>query len=191
MKYSKIQKAARLIMAAAGLLTAGTSWGAEFWLRAGTTTNTMPDGRQVAMWGFALDSADGAGDGVVTVPGPQLNVASGDSLIVHLQNTLPEPVSIAIPGQYGYQGLDPVFHSGGAYDGRVRSLTREAAASTGKTTYVWTSVQPGTFLYHSASHLSVQVQMGLYGALTVVAPGPAVYAGVPFNSSVTFCFMRS
>ena len=188
MNYRKIQKAARFIAVAVGLATAGTGWGAEFWLRTGITTNTMPDGRQVAMWGFALDSADGAGDGVITVPGPQLNVASNDTLTIHVQNTLPEPVSLVIPGQYNYQVLDPVFHSGGAYDGRVRSLTHEAAAAGGKATYVWTSVQPGTFVYHTASHPSVQVQMGLYGALAVVNPGPAVYAGVPFASSATLLF---
>ena len=188
MNYKKIQKAARFIAVAVGLATAGTAWGAEFWLRSGITTNTLPDGRMVAMWGFALDSSDGAGDGIITVPGPQLNVASNDTLIIHVQNTLPEPVSIVIPGQYNYQVLDPVFHSGGAYDGRVRSLTHEAAAGGGKATYVWTSVQPGTFLYHTASHPSVQVQMGLYGALSVVVPGPAVYGGMPFASSATLLF---
>ena len=188
MNYTNIQKAAGIFMVTVGLITAGTTWGAEFWLRAGTTTNTMPDGRQVVMWGFARDSADGAGDGLITVPGPQLNVISNDGLVIHLQNTLPEPVSVVIPGQYNAQSFDPVFHSGGAYDGRVRSLTHEAAASGGKATYTWTSVQPGTFLYHSGSHPSVEVQMGLYGALAVVAPGPAVYPGVPFNSSVSLLF---
>ena len=191
MNNSKIQNAARYFMVAAGLIAAGTSWGAEFWLRAGTTTNMMPDGRQVVMWGFALDSSDGAGDGVITAPGPQLNVASNDTLILHLQNTLPEPVSIAIPGQYGYQILTPtdaVFHMGGPYDGRVRSFTHEADALGGKATFVWNNVQPGTFLYHSGSHPSVQVQMGLYGTLAVVAPGPTAYAGVPFNTSVTLLF---
>jgi FtsP/CotA-like multicopper oxidase with cupredoxin domain len=183
-----IDKAVRFIVVAGLIVMAGTSWGAEFWLRAGATTNTMPDGRQVVMWGFARDSADGAGDGVITVPGPQLNVASNDTLVIHLQNTLPEPVSITIPGQYNYQVLDPVFHSGGAYDGRVRSLTHEAASAGGKATYTCTSVQPGTFLYHSGSHPSVEVQMGLYGALDVVVPGPAVYAGIPINSSVNLLF---
>ncbi len=161
---------------------------AEFWLRSGTITNTMPDGRLVVMWGFARDSADGAGDGTITVPGPALNVAANGSLVIHLQNMLPEPVSIGIPGQYGYQILDPVFQSGGAYDGRVRSFTHEAAPLGGKATYTWNNVQPGTFLYHSVSHPSVQVQMGLYGAFTAVLPGPAVYSGVPFNTSATLLF---
>jgi hypothetical protein len=183
-----IGKAVRFIMVAGLIVMAGTSWGAEFWLRAGATTNTMPDGRQVVMWGFARDSADGAGDGMITVPGPQLNIGSTDTLVIHVQNTLPEPVSITIPGQYNYQVLDPVFHSGGAYDGRVRSLTHEAAPAGGKATYSWTRVQPGTFLYHSGSHPSVEVQMGLYGALDVVVAGPAAYAGVPINASVNLLF---
>ncbi len=188
MNISRMQNATRLIMVAAGMITAGTTWGAEFWLRTGAITNTMPDGRQVVMWGFAKDSADSLGDGVITVPGPQLSVASNETLTIHLQNTLPEHVSIVIPGQYAYDSLDPVKHTGGAYDDRVRSFTREAAPLGGKATYVWTSVQDGTFLYHSGSHPSVQMQMGLYGALAVVAPGPAAYPGVPFSSSATLLF---
>jgi FtsP/CotA-like multicopper oxidase with cupredoxin domain len=148
----------------------------------------MPDGRQVAVWGFAKDSSAGAGDGVVTVPGPQLNVAAGESLTIHLSNSLPEPASIVVPGQYNYDSLDPAFHGSGPYEGRVRSLTREAAAGGGSATYSWTSVTSGTFLYHSGSHPSVEVQMGLYGALVVAAPGPQAYAGVGFNSSATLLF---
>jgi FtsP/CotA-like multicopper oxidase with cupredoxin domain len=185
MKYSKIQTAARLAVVGACFITAGTNWAAEFWLRAGTNIITMPDGRAVAVWGYAQDGVNWTTPGTVTVPGPQLNVAAGDSLTIHLTNNLPEPVSIVIPGQYSYDSLDATFHSGGAYDGRVRSLTREAAALTGTATYNWTSVANGTCLYHSGSHPSVQVQMGLYGALAVVSAGPQVYAGSNFNSSVT------
>jgi hypothetical protein len=188
MNYSKIRNSIRFLIVGAFLLGILTCQGAEFWLRTGTNTVTMPDGRSVIMWGFAQDSSAGSGDGVITVPGPQLSVAAGDSLVIHLQNTLPEPVSIFVPGQYTFDSMDPAFHGGGAYEGRVRSLTREAAAAGGTATYSWANVQAGTFLYHSGSHPSVQVQMGLYGALTVAAPGPQVYADVPFDSSVTLLF---
>jgi hypothetical protein len=46
----------------------------EYFLRADVTTKTMPDGNVIPMWGFALDSAFGALDGNVTVPGPLLTV---------------------------------------------------------------------------------------------------------------------
>lgn len=187
MKNFKFQRVTRLLLVCGCLVAAGASRGAEFWLRTGTTTKTMPDGRSVVMWGFAQDSSGTVQDGVITVPGPQLNVAAGDALVIHLKNTLPEPASIIIPGQYNYDSLDPAFHSGDAYDGRVRSLTREAAPG-GTATYTWSSVSAGTFLYHSGSHPSISVQMGLYGALSVVSSGPQLFAGVPFTSSVTLLF---
>ncbi|MCX6924687.1 MAG: multicopper oxidase domain-containing protein, partial [Verrucomicrobia bacterium] len=188
MKYTKIQNAARLLVAGTCLVTAGASQGAEFWLRSGTNTLTMPDGRVIPVWGFAQDSANWAVPGTVTVPGPQLNVAAGDTLIIHVTNTLPEPVSVVIPGQYGSTAAGQATpHDNPAYAGRMRSLTVEAAS--GKTQdFIWSNVQPGTFLYHSGSHPSVQVEMGLHGALAVLAPGPEVYAGVPFNSSATLVF---
>lgn len=175
------------LLAGACLLTTVASQGAEFWLRTGIITNTMPDGRLVPMWAFAQDSAAGANDGVLSVPGPQLNVAAGDSLVIHVTNSLPEPVSLIVPGQYAYDSLDPVFQSGGPYDGRVRSWTREAAPG-GTADYRWSSVQSGTFLYYSGSHASIQVQMGLYGALAVTMAGPAAYTAVPFDSAVTLLF---
>jgi FtsP/CotA-like multicopper oxidase with cupredoxin domain len=141
------------------------------------------------MWGFAQDSAAGANDGTIVVPGPQLSVVEGDVLVVHVKNTLPEAVSIVIPGQYAAASQDPAFHTGGSFDGRVRSLTHETAPG-GNSTYAWNGVQAGTFLYHSGTHPAVQVQMGLYGALTVVAPGAQAYAGAKyaFTGSATLLF---
>ena len=81
------------------VLTVSTGWASatEVFLRADTTTMIMPDGRNVEMWGFALDSAFGAQDGTVMVPGPTLEVALGEDLIIHLDNNLDVPVSIVIP----------------------------------------------------------------------------------------------
>lgn len=141
----------------------------------------MPDGQAVVFWAFAQDSANWAVPGPLTVPGPQLNVVAGDSLVLHVTNTLPEPVSIVIPGQYGFDTEAPVFWTAGPYAGRVRSLNHEAPPANGVATYTWKNVQGGTCLYHSGSHPSVQVQMGLYGALAVLAPGPSVY-----GSNITF-----
>lgn len=64
-------------------------------LRADVTTITMPDGKVVPAWGFADDTT---GTGKVTVPGPVLRVAPGATLSITLNNKLPVPVSLVIPG---------------------------------------------------------------------------------------------
>jgi FtsP/CotA-like multicopper oxidase with cupredoxin domain len=137
---------------------AGPAFGATYNLRAGTTTMLMPDGvTEVTMWGFA----DVDGDNMVTVPGPRLTVPAGDNVLtVNLTNDLSEPVSIIIPGQIG----DPpqVVRNP---DGRIRSFTHETSAG-GSSSYSWSNIKPGTYLYHSGTHPAVQVQMGLYGAMT-------------------------
>jgi hypothetical protein len=52
----------------------GSSWGAEYWLRAEVMTKTMPDTSVITMWGFAQCTADFATCDPATVPGPQLTV---------------------------------------------------------------------------------------------------------------------
>lgn len=155
---------------------------AEFYLRADTATVTMPDGTVVTMWGFAKDSSAGAGDGTVSVPGPALTVPPGDSsLVIHCQNKLPEPVSLVIPGQV--TAMAPVRNA----DGRVRSFTAETA-SGGSGTYAWNDFKPGTYMYHSGSHPAVQVQMGLYGAVTKDSGVGEAYPGVPYRRQVTLFY---
>jgi len=147
-----------LVLALPLIMVSTASYAAEFWLRAGETTLTMPDNRQVSMWGYALTDS-GFTTGTVTSPGPMLVVPPGDpTLIIHLKNDLlEEPTSIVIPGQI--TAMTPVFEVG-----RVKSFTKETApGSTG--TYTWENVKPGTYLYQSGSHPAVQVQMGLYGGM--------------------------
>ncbi len=144
---------------------------AEFYLRAAATTMVMPTGEQVTVWGFAKDSSFGAKDGVVTVPGPVLELPPGDTtLVIHLDNDLPEPVSIMVKGLVG--SMTPVRLP----DGRIRALNKEAQPGNSEpVTYTWTNVHPGTMMYQSASHLSVQVQMGLYGAVVAKADTGRAY----------------
>ena len=143
---------------------------AEVWLRADTTTITMPDGVSVPMWGYAEDADQDltTEDGLVSVPGPVLVVPPGDTtLTVHLKNNLPVPTSLMIAGQPSDDST-PTFQGG-----RVLSLTDEAGANGGEVSYTWTNLRPGTYLYSSGTHPAVQVQMGLYGALKAdVVPGP-------------------
>jgi FtsP/CotA-like multicopper oxidase with cupredoxin domain len=49
--------------------------------------------------------------------------------------------------------------------GRVVSMTAETPPG-GTQEYLFTGLKPGTFLYESGTHQAVQVQMGLYGAMT-------------------------
>lgn len=136
--------------------SSGSARAATYELRADTGTIVMPDGRSIPVWGFAL------GSGPVTVPGPVLEVPPGDStLVIHLTNQLSQPVSLVIPGLSAT--LTPVFDS--ADPPRVVSFTQEAPPGGGTATYVFSNVRPGTYLYESGTDPSLQVQMGLYGAV--------------------------
>jgi PKD repeat protein len=175
--------ARRLVLLVPFAMLAGTTLAAEYNLRADSGTLIMPDGRAVPMWGFACDSAVPPAvcpnPGVVTVPGPRLTLAAGDTtLTIHLTNDLPEEVSLVIPGQTAT--MTPVFTLDGTGRRRVRSFTHETP-SGGSADYEWTNLEPGTYLYQSGTHPQVQVQMGLYGALTKPAAAGMAYPGVPYD----------
>ena len=187
MNYStKIRPA---LICGACLLAAVSSRAATVVLHTGTVDKTMPDGSTITMWGFG----EGVGPGPVTVPGPAIQVDPLDTTLnIELHNYLPEAVSVVIPGQ------KPALGSIGNPDRvptdlrRARSFTTEAGLSDGTipttANYSWT-VQPGTYLYHSGSHAAVQVQMGLYGAVTknaVSATEP--YTGSTVASQVTLLY---
>lgn len=186
------------VLLLAGLVTvAAPASAVEYWLRAEAVNVTMPDGIVVPMWGYALTDATFA-TGTATVPGPALSVPPGDPVLtIHLQNNLPEPTSIVIPGQVA--AMTPVWDDGAtgarvSAGARVRSFTHETLAGGGTADYTWNNVKPGTYLYHSGTHPQVQVQMGLYGGVTgdVVAATDAApaqaYAGVPYANEVTLLF---
>jgi len=168
--------------------TPGASRAAEFFLRADTMTKTMPDATEVTMWGFALDSAFDAEDGDVTVPGPTLVVPPGDStLTIHLDNNLPEPVSIVVPGLV--TAMVPVFHDLGPYAGRVRSFTHETPPGNATAVdYTWPNVTPGTRMYQTGTHQAVQVQMGLYGALKKDFASMEAYPGVSYDKDILLLY---
>jgi FtsP/CotA-like multicopper oxidase with cupredoxin domain len=182
-------KSFRVALGALLLLAAAPALAAEYWVQTGATTVAG-----VPMWGYALcgsgSSAPAACAGAVSVPGPALAVAPGEGLIVHLANTLPAPTSLVITGQVKQEAMAPVWfepaapattYSGGRPAGnttaRVRSFDKEAAAGGGSATYTWATLKPGTYLYGSGTHPQVQVQMGLYGAVTKDAgPGQVAYS---------------
>jgi len=157
---------------------------ASFDLCAGTTTLTMPDGvTTVTMWGYGLDTG---GTCSPTIPGPRLTVPPGDTtLTINLRNELSEPVSIIVPALSSTEAPAPVLFDNGDGTGRMRafSIVKEAAAGGGTNTYSF-NAQPGTYLYQSGSHMSVQVQMGLYGMATQDFAAGMAYDGVAYDNEV-------
>lgn len=185
-KYS-FQNLCLLILTAAAVMVPNLD-AAEIFLRADTTTITLPGGRQVLMWGFAQDSAFGTHDGTVTVPGPEIVLASTDTeLTIHLENNLPEPVSIMIPGQIA--PVAPVSFQDDEGRMRIRSFTHETpSGNADPVDYTWTNVREGTYLYQSASHPALQVQMGLYGCMRRNFASNEAYEGVTYDQEVTLLF---
>jgi VCBS repeat-containing protein len=177
MKSTKLQtKAVVRALALAGLVSVSLPAAAVTYnLRAEAVDKMMPDGTTVPMWGYALDGAScvpvaPATTCPATVPGPDLPVPAGDTVLeVVLSNTLAAPVSMVIPG-LGLPTVDGAAAqpTGADTDGsgrqRVQSFVDPVSNGTPRT-YRWTGVQPGTYLYHSGSHPQVQVPMGLYGAV--------------------------
>lgn len=170
---------------AAALLVAGPSLAADYFLVAKPVTKTMPGSVPVVMWGFAVDADNDLttdGGEVATVPGPRLTVLPTDvtGLTINVRNDLPEPISLVIPGQLGTG--DPVLLSQ-----RVRSFTHETApGETGL--YTWPTLKPGTYLYLSGTHPAVQVQMGLYGAVTRDYATGAAYNGVSYTKEAVVLY---
>ena len=197
----KILGAVALAVATVMLLPT-QAFAVDYYLRAEPVAIPDPNGgtATIPMWGFALCTGSGVGCGAATVPGPALTVPVGDSVLtVHLANSLPVPTSLVINGVI--KPMDPVWNDGttgsrgGDLTKRVRSFDTEAAASSGSAEYTWPNVKPGTYLYQSGTHPQVQVQMGLYGAVTKDAPEistspgvPNAYPGVPYNNQATLLY---
>jgi len=127
-------------------------------------TATMPDATVIPMWGFFEDTGQPCTDVPVWGVGPKLTATAAGTLTVNVRNCLSVPVSVFIPGQL--KATMPVTFDNGDGKQRVRSFDVETAAG-GSESYTWAGVKEGTYLYHSGTHPQVQVQMGLYGALTV------------------------
>ena len=154
------------------------------YLRAEAFTKTMPDGTDVVMWGYAQDSAFGAHDGVLSSPGPVLELqADTIQFTIQLENNLDVPTSVVINGLR--QSLPAVRHP----DGRVRSFTREAVpGNTSPVIYRYTVLRPGTFLYQAGTSPQVQVQMGLLGAVRRPSAVGEAYPGHAFDQELLLVY---
>ncbi len=182
-------------------------------LTAQRMTTRLPDGKTVSMWGFCQT-------GTCTTawtPGPTIIVSANSGLTINLTNALPVPTSLVILGQLG-GGLGqpdkdtvpqhPVqtvttwpANGGGSFTPpaqgqRARSFSPEAPANASQS-YSWASLKPGTYLYETGTHPSLQVPMGLYGVLIVTSPATAgaaaggsgvAYPGFSYDADATYLF---
>jgi FtsP/CotA-like multicopper oxidase with cupredoxin domain len=134
-----------------------------------------PDGNVVYMWGLS------SGADPFQYPGPVLCVNQNDTVTIILHNTFDRDVSLIFPGQEGVtadgQPDGPVFNGS-----NLVSLAKVAPANGGSVTYSFVASQPGTFLYQSGTDPSIQVPMGLFGALVV---RPTMGANYMYNRADT------
>jgi hypothetical protein len=155
----------------AAILIAPVAEATDVYLRAEAFTKSIPmdsagSVQDVTMWGYSSCDAAFTTCAAPASPGPEITVPAGDStLTIHLQNMLAdEATSIMIPGQT--KGMVPQPFVDDQSRTRFRAFDVEAAAGGGTQLYTWDNLRPGTYLYQSASHVQLQVQMGLYGAMT-------------------------
>jgi len=167
------------------------------------TTSTACPKDTIKMW----LPADSTG---LLAPGSFVITADeGDSLTITLSNELAIPVSLVIPGQVLTPNNGPVWftdiahpYTSGTLPGsrpegdvtsRVRSFSHEAPAGAqgvpgAATSYTWPSLKPGTYLILSGTHPSLQVQMGIYGVLIVMAADGNPYTDITATQEVTLLF---
>lgn len=196
-----------MVLLAAVLLAAmtGVAFSVTYTLRVGMDNVVMPDGAVIPVWKIA----DAGADNVLRFPGPTLFGTVGDNLVITLVNGLTvdntstagpgHGISLVVPGlpmpvvtdNTGPQG--PVFELLGNFDNTVQPLPRVISyvemtpAGNGTRTYRFALSKPGTFLYESGADPSVQVQMGIYGALIVRPANPAqAYTPTTTNPNTAF-----
>jgi FtsP/CotA-like multicopper oxidase with cupredoxin domain len=108
------------------------------------------DANTIYAWGYA-----DASTGIMQYPGPTLIVNQGDTVRITLANTLPVPVSIVFPGQ---QGVTATCNTAAnCQDGLLAMEVKPGTPTvpTGSLTYTFTASQPGTYLYHSGTQVSL------------------------------------
>lgn len=177
MRSTNVRNAILKTAALVGLtLASGATYAQTYYLQAQefTKTLTLPDSStvEVTMWGFASCNDDYSVCDPATVPGPQITATEGSPLTIDVNNNLPVPVSIFVPGQVGTGSGGPVMDGN-----RVQSFVTEVGAG-GTGSYTFSSPRAGTYLYQSGTHPSIQVPMGLYGALVVDSSAAVTCTGM-------------
>lgn len=132
-----------------------------------------PDGNAIYDWSYTAR-------GSFQLPGPVLCANTGEVIDVTLTNNLPVATSIEFPGQsavtwFGgvrWVPVGPVVNA----SGELLSLAPIAAANGGSVRYSFTASTAGTFAYRSGTDPTLQVQMGLFGAIVVRPSGVTITA---------------
>lgn len=194
-----------VVLAAVFLVSlAGVGFPVTYTLRVAADNVVMPDNAVIPVWKIA--DVGPAGDNIFRFPGPTLVGTVGDNLVITVVNGLPfdnaavgtqNGISLVIPGLSMPVVTDntlpqrPVFWyplvDNVPTTGRVLSFVEMTPADNGTRTYQFALTKPGTFLYQSGADPSVQVQMGIYGALIVRPANPAqAYPPTLTNPNTTF-----
>ncbi|MEW5847946.1 MAG: multicopper oxidase family protein [Myxococcota bacterium] len=119
----------------------------EIELEAGEATKQYGDAPATNVWAY-----NGS------VPGPLLDVAVGDRLIIHFTNHLPEETTIHWHGVRVPATMDGTL------------AMQSPIPSGGTFTYDFVARDAGLFWYHPHMRSDIQVQKGLYGAIRVRGP---------------------
>ncbi|KAF2478037.1 laccase-1 [Lindgomyces ingoldianus] len=125
----------------------------EYWLEV-TNVTLAPDGVERIV--LAVNG---------TVPGPTLEANWGDTLVIHVQNSLTNNGS-----GIHWHGIRQMGTN--QYDG-VPSITQCPIAPGDSLTYTWKATQYGTSWYHS--HYSLQAWEGAFGPIIIHGPATANY----------------
>ncbi|PNE37238.1 multicopper oxidase family protein [Streptomyces noursei] len=122
--------------------------GREHRVRLTATAGTVDlgAGKAVRTWSF-----DGA------LPGKEIRLTAGDTLVADLANHLPQSTSVHWHGLALRNDMDG-----------VPPVTQRAVAAGGSFTYRYVAENPGTYWFHP--HVGVQLDRGLYGPLIVEDP---------------------
>ncbi|KAJ6117348.1 hypothetical protein N7512_007073 [Penicillium capsulatum] len=128
----------------------------EFWLDL-SQQNLAPDGRP--RWTLAINGS---------IPGPTLEVNWGDTVVVHLRNSLPD--SIENGTSMHFHGIRQYYSN--LMDGVV-AITQCPLAPNHTITYRWRATQYGTTWYHS--HIGLQTWEGVFGGIIIHGPASANY----------------
>ena len=116
----------------------------EYHLTASEFDWEITPGKKIKAWGFNNQ-----------LPGPVLKANQGDTMVVRVQNNLPEPTmvhwhGIRLPAPMdGTDGVQKPIEPGGFFE------------------YRFVVPDAGTFWYHSHLNETVQMERGMYGALIV------------------------
>ncbi|KAL4948633.1 laccase [Aspergillus filifer] len=139
-------------------------------------TTNVPDTGVTREYYFNLEQITAAPDGRErfalaingSIPGPTIEANWGDTVIVHVTNSLPDTVK---------NGTSVHFHGIRQYytnpmDGVV-SITQCPTSPGSTITYKWRAMQYGSTWYHS--HIGLQAWEGLFGGIVIHGPASANY----------------